>query len=66
MDTIIIFRLIHIVCSVFWTIAMIYFALFIIPAAKALGPDGLKFIQKLTSTNKLPIVMNVSAILSIV
>lgn len=59
-------RLIHIVCTVFWAGGMIYLAVFVIPAAKTLGPDGPKFIQQLSGTNKLPIVMNVSAILSIV
>jgi hypothetical protein len=45
---------------------MIYLAVFVIPAAKTLGPEGTRFIQRLSGTNKLPVVMNVAAILSIV
>jgi uncharacterized membrane protein len=58
-------RLIHIVSAVIWTGGMIYFAFFVIPAAKSIGPDGFKFIQQLTITNKLPVIMNAAAILSI-
>lgn len=66
MEYLIILRLIHIVSVVIWTGGMIYLAVFVIPAAKSLGPDGSKFIQQLSGTNKLPIIMNVAAILSIV
>ena len=66
MEYLIFLRLIHIVCTVIWAGGMIYFAVFVVPAARTLGPDGAKFIQQLAGTNKLPIVMNVSAILSIV
>jgi uncharacterized membrane protein len=65
MEYLILLRLIHIVCTVIWTGGMIYLAFFVIPAAKSIGPDGTKFIQQLYSTNKLPIIMNVAAILSI-
>jgi len=66
MEYLIALRLIHIVSSVIWTGGMIYFALFVIPAAKSFGSDGFKFIQQLTITNKLPITMNAAAVLSIV
>jgi len=66
MEYLIFLRLIHIVCAVIWTGGMIYLAVFVIPAAKSLGPDGTKFMQQLNGTNKLPIVMAVSAILCIV
>jgi uncharacterized membrane protein len=66
MEYLIFLRLIHIVCAVIWAGGMIYLAVFVIPAAKTLGPTGTKFIQQLSGTNKLPIVMNVAAILSIV
>jgi uncharacterized membrane protein len=66
MESIILLRLIHIVCSVFWTVAMIYLAAFVFPAAKSLGSDGFKFIKQLSTTNKLPILMNAAAILTIV
>ena len=66
MEYLIFLRLVHIVCTVIWAGGMIYFAVFVVPAVRTLGPDGTKFIQQLAGTNKLPIVMNVSAILSIV
>jgi hypothetical protein len=59
-------RLIHIVCSVIWAGGMIYLAVFVIPAAKSLGTEGARFIQRLFITNKLPVIMNIAAIFSIV
>lgn len=66
MQYLIFLRLIHIVCAVIWTGGMIYQAVFVIPAAKTLGSDGTKFIQRLSNTNKLPVIMAISGILSIV
>lgn len=66
MEYLALLRLIHIVCAVFWTGGMIYLALFVLPAFKSLGPEGTGFIQRLSGTRKLPVIMNVSAILSIV
>ena len=60
-----ILRLLHIVCGVFWAGATLYLAGFIIPAVKSLGPDGGKFMQQLSRTNRLPIVMNVTATLTV-
>jgi uncharacterized membrane protein len=58
-------RLIHIFSGVFWAGAVIYLAAFIMPAVKAAGPEGGKFMQKLAQTNKLPLWMNLAAILTI-
>ncbi|HYV91670.1 MAG TPA: hypothetical protein VE978_07805 [Chitinophagales bacterium] len=66
MEYLIFLRLIHIVCTVIWAGGMIYLAVFVIPASKSLGPEGAKFIQQLFNTNKLPVIMNVAAIFSIV
>jgi uncharacterized membrane protein len=66
MEYLILLRLIHIVCAVIWAGGMIYLAVFVIPAAKALGPHGARFIQQLSGTNKLPMIMNGCGILSIV
>lgn len=66
MEYLIFLRLIHIVSAVFWAGAIMYFAWFIIPAAKALGPDGAKFMQQLSSTNKLPVIMFTAGTLTIV
>ena len=59
-----IFRLLHIVCGVFWAGSVFYTALFIIPAAKASGPEGTKFMQQLGKT-KYPIFIMIAAIITI-
>ena len=41
-----------------------YLAWFVIPAVKALGPDGGKFTQQLAKTNKMPIVMLIAGSLT--
>lgn len=61
----IILRLLHIVCGVFWAGATIYLAAFITPAVKKLGPDGGKFMQQLAKTNKLPVVMTIAATINV-
>lgn len=66
MQYLIFLRLIHIVCSVIWAGGMIYQAVFVIPAAKTLGSDGTKFIQRLSNTNKLPVIMLVSGTLTVI
>jgi len=43
-----------------------YLAWFIIPAVKALGPDGGKFTQQLAKTNKMPIIMLIAGTLTII
>jgi uncharacterized membrane protein len=61
----IILRLVHLVCGIFWAGSIMYMAFFIQPAAKAAGPEGSKFVQTLAKTNKLPVVMMLAAILTI-
>lgn len=61
----IILRLLHIVCGVFWAGATVYLAAFITPAVKALGPEGGKFMQQLAKTNKLPMVMTIAATVNV-
>ena len=43
-----------------------YLALFIIPTVKALGPDGGKFMQQLSMTNKMPLVMTLAGTITVV
>jgi uncharacterized membrane protein len=40
-------RLIHIVAGVVWVGAAVFAALFVFPAARALGPDGRRFMERL-------------------
>lgn len=62
----IILRLLHICTGVFWAGSVIYLAAFIVPAVKALGPEGGKFMQQLAKTNKLALVMALAASLNVV
>lgn len=62
----IVLRLIHITCAIFWAGATIYLASFVGPAVKASGPEGTKFMQQLAKTNKLPLVMTLAATLAVV
>ena len=43
-----------------------YLALFIVPAVKALGPDGGKFMQQLSRTNRMPMLMTLAGTLTVV
>lgn len=58
-------RLLHIFSGVLWAGGTIYLALFIVPAVQASGPEGSKFMQTLTRTNKLPLVMTIAALLNV-
>ena len=40
-------RLIHIVAGVVWVGSAVFAALFVLPTARALGPDGRRFIERL-------------------
>jgi uncharacterized membrane protein len=65
MEYLIILRFIHIVSAIFWGGSVMYLALFIVPAVKALGPDGGKFMQQLSVTNKMPLVMTIAGTLTV-
>jgi hypothetical protein len=66
MEYLIFLRIIHIVCAIVWAGGVIYLALFIVPAVKALGPDGGKFMQQLSQTNKMPVIMTFTGALTVV
>ena len=65
MAYLIILRLIHIACGTFWAGVSIYLATFILPASKGAGPAGGRFMQQLSQTNKLPLVMFLIPTLSV-
>jgi len=65
MEYLILLRFIHIVSAIFWGGSVMYLALFIVPAVKALGPDGGKFMQQLSVTNKMPLVMTIAGTLTV-
>jgi hypothetical protein len=43
-----------------------YLALFIVPAVKALGPEGGKFMQQLSQTNRMPVIMTLAGTLTVI
>lgn len=62
----ILLRIIHILCGVFWAGTIMMMAVFLYPAAGASGPEGGKFMQTLVKTRNLPVVMSTLATLSII
>lgn len=60
-----ILRLIHIFSGVFWAGVALMMAGFVNPSAKAIGPEGGKFMQQLARQNRFPSVMETTAILNI-
>jgi uncharacterized membrane protein len=65
MEYLIFLRFVHIVSAIFWAGSVMYLALFIVPAVKALGPDGGKFMQQLSHTNKMPLIMTLAGTLTV-
>src|SRR5690349_11995057 len=66
MEYLIFLRIIHIVSSILWGGGVLYLALFIAPAVRALGPDGGKFMQQLSRTNNMPLIMTLAATFTVV
>ena len=66
MEYLIFLRIVHIVSAIFWAGGVMYLALFIAPAVRALGPDGGKFMQQLSRTNRMPMIMTIAATLTVV
>src|SRR6185436_9212815 len=59
-------RLLHIGCGIFWSGTAIYLAFFNEPAVRALGADGTKFMQQLVRTNRFPVMILLSALITVV
>ncbi|HET6993800.1 MAG TPA: hypothetical protein VFI06_02405, partial [Chitinophagaceae bacterium] len=62
---IIIFRLLHIICGVFWAGSVFYMTLFVIPAIKNSDSEGTKFIQQLAKTG-YPVAAAITGIVTII
>jgi hypothetical protein len=61
---IVLLRLVHILCGVFWAGATFMLAGFVEPVSHAIGPDGAKFMQRLMG-GKLPIALSITGPLTI-
>jgi uncharacterized membrane protein len=64
MEYLIFLRFIHIVSAIFWAGSIMLLAWYVGPAIKTLGPEGGKFMQQLTRTNKYPVVMLIAGTLT--
>ncbi|MBM9501520.1 hypothetical protein JWG44_14800 [Leptospira sp. 201903071] len=53
-----ILKFVHVAFGIFWAGAASVMAIFVLPAANALGPDGGKMMQQIAKTNSYPIVLN--------
>jgi uncharacterized membrane protein len=65
MIDLIVLRIVHILAGVFWAGAAIMLAAFLEPTARALGPDGGKFMQRLTGQMRLTLFILLAAFLNI-
>ena len=65
MTEILVLRLLHIFSGVFWAGGIFYLAFFIFPAVNALGPDGGKFMQQLSRTKNMPMVMTINGLITV-
>ncbi|HEY2825066.1 MAG TPA: hypothetical protein VGI83_05930 [Gemmatimonadales bacterium] len=61
---ILVLRVVHVVCGVFWAGGFFMLTLFIEPTTRAMGPDGGKFMSRLAGS-KFPIAMMVTGLLTI-
>jgi uncharacterized membrane protein len=62
---VIILRVIHIAAGIFWVGAAFVLFLFIQPSVKELGPEGQRFMGHLAVRKKLPMLIMLSAILTV-
>lgn len=61
----IVLRLIHILAGIFWAGGAVISAAFLVPAVRALGPDGGKFMQQVIGKQKFSVYMTIGAILTV-
>lgn len=62
---VIILRVIHIAAGIFWVGAAFILFLFIQPSVKELGPEGQAFMGHLATRRKLPLLITLSAIVTV-
>jgi uncharacterized membrane protein len=62
---VIILRMIHIAAGIFWVGAAFVLFLFVQPSVKDLGPDGQRFMGHLATRKRLPLVITLSGIVTV-
>lgn len=60
-----ILRLLHVGCGVFWAGTAMFLAFYVFPAAVKAGPDGAKIIQAIMGTNKMPTVLTFISLITV-
>jgi putative copper export protein len=60
-----ILRILHIACGIFWTGTALMMVFYIFPAVARSGPDGGKIMQAITNTNKFPNVISLVATVTV-
>jgi len=64
--TMVLLRLIHITCGIFWVGSDLLMLFFVEPAAVALGPTGGAFMQRLTGHTRYAQAMPISSLLTVI
>jgi uncharacterized membrane protein len=59
-------RVVHILAGVFWVGGVFIAGLFILPAARAVGPAGIPMIQHIMLRRKLSVYLPISAMLTVI
>ena len=63
--TTILLRLIHILAGIFWVGGVFVVAGFLVPTVQELGPQGGRFMQHLAQRRRLPVVMSIAGLLTV-
>jgi uncharacterized membrane protein len=61
----IVLRLFHILAGVFWVGTIVLIAAFLLPTARAAGPEGGRFMQQLMLRRRLPVFLSIAALLTV-
>jgi uncharacterized membrane protein len=65
MDLMLFYRYVHIFSAIFWVGTTLFMVAFLEPTIKALGPEGGKFMQKLTGGTRFSLVMGLAGWLTV-
>lgn len=57
-------RLVHILSAIVWVGGSFAMGVFVMPAAKRLGPEGGRFMQNLVDVGRVPIVLTIAGVLA--
>ena len=61
-----ILRILHVGGGVFWAGAVLFLSFYVFPAVVKAGPEGGKISQAIMTTNKMPIVLTIIALVTVI